>query len=159
MDSLRGIVTPNIEKFIFNTIEKNDSECMLKLLKSVDMPAFGCVRGSVNRFVDKYGELAMKQLEQSHIDDPVIAKEITDTIRKVASSAILCGWFMEHIARNNLDLEAAPDLEKYIDLCTNADGKLERLKSLVTENKKSKSVVSASPTAETFNDFMGTIGK
>ncbi len=138
MDSLRGIITADIENYIHNTLENHETNHMLQMMQSVDYTAFACLKSVVNKVVETYATHVGNILDHySASDEDKI--EAANQIRRAATVAGLCGWFMEHTARNKLDLENAPSLTNYIDICINSEGKMERLKKLVDGpiNKKS----------------------
>lgn len=154
MDSLRGIITTEIEDYLHNIIDQHEVNKLLLLIQSVDYSALSCLKSIVNNVSSNNAESIINILNKyGASDNDKLAT--AEYIRKAATVTGLCGWFMEHIARNKLDLDKAPNLYNYVDVCTTADGKIDRLKSLI--NNKVKKPVIKHQKMETYMDIINNI--
>lgn len=155
MDSLRGIVTTEIENYIHQTLDKHETNNMLQTMQAVDYTAFICLKSVVNKVVETYATQIANILDRYNASDED-KMEAANQIRRASTVSGLCGWFMEHIARNNLDLDKSPSILNYIDTCVSSEGKMERLKTLVNNPINKKPIVKQTK-VDTFMDLIDSI--
>lgn len=131
MSSIRDLVTQEIEEFIRNMTTHREGKDIAAFAKSVDRKAYFILEDISNTLTNH----AMDEISSDSKINEETQGFILSVIKMATANAVTLGWFLEHLCRNNIELTKSPSLKKYIQVGTDAQGKIDTLKKLVNETK------------------------
>lgn len=134
---LRSIITDEVKQYVCKIAEGNIDLDILQFINSIDPNIIETLDKITRELSDRIRKDVLLQLQISI--PPEIESVIHLAIRKSATTASLIGWLLEHLSRNNIELEKAPSLDKYISDIAEAEGNMEKLKESLVSQKPKKS--------------------